>query len=185
MLIFPLARVLYTADKAPDIIKSYPEVENNIIHVCINDISKSKVLKHDFTQQCNILKSFRGKINICGPIPTYGRGMENLHSLISVNTWLSSAFGAFCEHFIDNFYIFWTWGNFFGPGGLHLNNLASGIPQRNHPYHPATFMTRNDQSVRDRCFTFNTGNFYIRLEQDIFNISVIITYTCPMRFAVK
>lgn len=116
----------YIQYKVPYIIKSHSEIDIIMFHVCTNDIPKqqSKLLKRDFVHLLNLLKSFKGKICISGPIPTYGCGMGCLSRLISMNTWLSSACDALSVDFIDNFNIFWERGELFGPDGLHSNTAA-------------------------------------------------------------
>ncbi len=57
-----------------------------------------------------ILKSLKSKICISGPIPTFGCGVGRL---LSLNSWLSSACNAHGVDFIDNFKVFWEWGELF------------------------------------------------------------------------
>ena len=130
-----------------------------------------------------------------------------------MNTWLSSACDALGVHFNNHFNISWERGELFGPDGHHPNKagvqmqspsleyliLCSCAPHRNQPGHPATFMTVNDQFIKRLVFlkhqslfssTFSTNIFFIffirlRPDTDISNIPVIVTYRCPMRFAVK
>ena len=63
---FQGTKVLDIADKVLDVIKSHPELDSIIIHVCTNDNPKqqSEVLKLDITHWFNIFKSLKGKIHV-------------------------------------------------------------------------------------------------------------------------
>ena len=141
-LFFPGATVLDIADKIPDILQSYPDVNRIVLHVGTNDTLKqqSELLKKDFNHLFSVLKLFRGTVHISGPTPTLGR-MGRFSRLLNLNTWLSSACATLNVNFIDNFNLFWQRNHLFGADGLHLNKAGARILSANLSYsiaHPRT-----------------------------------------------
>uniref|UniRef100_A0AAZ1XTZ8 SGNH hydrolase-type esterase domain-containing protein n=1 Tax=Oreochromis aureus TaxID=47969 RepID=A0AAZ1XTZ8_OREAU len=143
-LSFPGATVVDIVERIPNI---HPQANRLIIHIGTNDIPKqqSELLKLDFLQLFSLLGQLQVSAFISGPTPTCRRGIGRFSRLLSLNTWLSSAYVSHGVGFINNFDAFWERRHLFGADGLHLNacgrrllsaNLVFGVQHsRTRPCH--------------------------------------------------
>lgn len=102
---FPSATVTDITGKLISVLGSQPQVNNVIIHMGTNDLSR---------QQSEILKRFnqlaQSRLHVFISGPTCGRGSGHFSRLLRLNTWLPSASRTNNFSFIANFDGFFFWG---------------------------------------------------------------------------
>uniref|UniRef100_A0A3Q3SCN1 SGNH hydrolase-type esterase domain-containing protein n=1 Tax=Mastacembelus armatus TaxID=205130 RepID=A0A3Q3SCN1_9TELE len=127
VLYFPKDMVSDTTDKILSIVAENPTVKNLVLHTGANDIVKqqSEILKKDFNNLLNTVRSLNAEVFISGPLPPVRGGTEKFSRLLALNTWLSTACDVHSVHFIDNFNHFWDRRHLFKGDGLSLNK--SGV----------------------------------------------------------
>ena len=114
-------------EKILRITAEHPTVTSLIVHTGALDVvkPKSEVLKQDFVDLLDKVKSLYPKVFISGPLPTVRGGDERFSRLMMLNRWLKDTCAAHSVNFIDNFNIFWERRHLFKADGFCLNK--SGV----------------------------------------------------------
>ena len=115
------------SEKILDIVAEHPTAKSLILHTGACDVVKqqSEVLKQDFTDLLNKVRSLDTVVFVSGPLPTVRRGDERFSRLLMLNRWLKATCAAQSVNFIDNFNIFWERRHLFKADGFCLNK--SGV----------------------------------------------------------
>ena len=117
------------SEKILDIIAEHPTAKSLILHTGACDVVKqqSEVLKQDFTNLLNKVRSLDTVVFVSAPLPTVRRGDERLSRLLVLNRWLKATCAAQSVNFIDNFNIFWQCRHLFKADGSWLGTNMFGV----------------------------------------------------------
>lgn len=86
---------------------------------------QSEITKTVSNQLFQSIQTTGKSIFISGPLCPHNRGSGLLNRILSLHTWLQSAFLSHSVTFIDNFNLLCGGNYFFKTDGLHLNKLGS------------------------------------------------------------
>lgn len=134
VLCFPEDMVSDMQKRILKVVTEYPSMKNIVLHTGSNDVSKEKseVLKRDFTELINTVRSLDAVVYISGPVPPISGGDLRFSRLLALNKWLAAACTDNKLHFINNFHILCERRHLFKANGFNLNRqgvrlLASNI----------------------------------------------------------
>ena len=107
VLCFTNSLVLDISTKILDIAAANSTVETLILHTGALDVVKqqSEVLKQDFIELLDKVRSLDIALFISGPLPTIRGGDERFSRLLMLNKWLKTTCATRSVNFIDNFNI--------------------------------------------------------------------------------
>ena len=118
--VLPTIWSLTSQQKILDIAAEHPTAKSLILHTGACDVVKqqSEVLKQDFTDLLNKVRSLDTVVFVSGPLPTVRRGDERFSRLLMLNRWLKATCAVQSVNFIDNFKIFWEHRHLFKADGF-------------------------------------------------------------------
>lgn len=134
---FPGATVKSITDKLPGLLCSFPNsISSIIIHIGANEVNRDKfqLVKNDFIELFDILKSCEKTVFISGVLPTLGHGPKRFARLSKLHDWLQDTAATYGFNFIDNFNLFWDRSSFYRNDGLHPNRQGTSFLVANIRY---------------------------------------------------
>ena len=143
------------SERILDIVADHPTAKSLILHTGACDVVKqqSEVLKQDFSDLLNKVRSLDTVVFVSAPLPTVRRGDERFSRLLMLNKWLKATCAAQLVNLIDNFNIFWERRHLFKEDGFCLNKPGIRLLTSNIFYsvHHTSVPPSKDNTNKNNC----------------------------------